>query len=287
MDDSTLLPYLAGLIDGEGHIGIGVSKNPKGERRWYLRFACHQVNPAPLLLLKERFGGSIVFTERNGTHRSLHEWLSGSMLAYEAIKALRPWLIVKAAEADLAIEYQEVLLARGTRRSPLSAEEQEKRESLYRRMRDLKHLDYEREESTFKVTRIAKPKPPKKVRVKVSEPVRGEWKKGKKPNYDTVAAQYEEYGPLWMAREHGVSRQTVYNWLDSYSIPRAGREAGERRRIAALRNVWHAETPINAAVERVIQRRKDEQVLERMAEAIPDAVAAEAVRQVLPPRFEA
>lgn len=137
------LAYLAGFIDGEGHIAVGLNKNPGGKRRWYLRFACHQVNPAPLALLQRRFGGSIQKTRRIGNQRAIQEWSTTSMAAYEAIKALRPYLVVKAAEADVAIEFQELLLHRGTRRTVLLPHEEAARQDCYERMRALKHINYD------------------------------------------------------------------------------------------------------------------------------------------------
>jgi hypothetical protein len=142
-DDKFLVPYLAGFFDGEGHIAIGLNKNPSGKRRWYLRFAAHQVDPRPLHLLKERYGGSIQFTDRRGQQRPIYEWVATSIKAYKALKELRPFLIVKADEARLAMEFQELLFARGTDRSALSEEEEEARNKIYLAMREIKHRSYE------------------------------------------------------------------------------------------------------------------------------------------------
>jgi hypothetical protein len=143
--DAELL-YLAGFIDGEGHIAIGVSRSPQGRRRWYLRFACHQVNPAPLLRLQRRFGGSIQVTKRIGNQRSISEWVTVSSIAGMALRELRPYLDVKADEADVAIAFQNLVEDRARKPNPkrrLSPEEEELRESMYRRLRELKHLEYD------------------------------------------------------------------------------------------------------------------------------------------------
>jgi hypothetical protein len=143
MDDEVLVPYLAGFFDGEGHIAIGLNKNPGGKRRWYLRFAVHQVDPRPLRLFRERYGGSIQFTARVGQQRPIYEWVATSIKAYAALKELRPLLIVKADEARLAMEFQEILFARGTDRSTLSAEEEKARHDIYLAMREIKHRSYD------------------------------------------------------------------------------------------------------------------------------------------------
>lgn len=146
MDDMQLA-YLAGFIDGEGHIAIGLNRsNSNGRRRWYLRFACHQVNPEPLKLLQQRFDGSIQHTARTGTQRGIFEWVTVAAAAAKALRELRPLLIVRAAEADVAIEFQTVLEQRLRTHNPkraLTLEEEAQREELYRKMRDLKRLLYD------------------------------------------------------------------------------------------------------------------------------------------------
>jgi len=143
MEDILLVPYLAGFFDGEGHIAIGLNKNPGGKRRWYLRFAAHQVDPRPLRLLQERYGGSIQFTDRRGQQRPIYEWVATSIKAYKALKELSPFLIVKADEARLAMAFQELLFSRGTDRSVLTAEEEDARHRIYLAMREIKKRSYE------------------------------------------------------------------------------------------------------------------------------------------------
>lgn len=150
MDDITLA-YLAGFVDGEGSIAIGISrqrtsKGGKLKRRWYLRFSVHQLDPRPLRMLLGRFGGSL---RQHGykkmpEKRRLYEWVASSDMAYRAIKELRPYLVVKDQEADLAIRFQETLVTRNLpRRAPLSEEEQAMRESLYLGLRALKKRLYD------------------------------------------------------------------------------------------------------------------------------------------------
>jgi len=137
------LAYLAGFIDGEGHIAIGVNRSKNGKRRWYLRFACHQVNPEPLFLLRDCFGGSIQRTERTGNQRTIFEWVASSRDAEAAIRAMTPFLRVKREEAKLALEFQSMLMSMSGRRPELTPEQEAAREDVYLRMRALKHLSYD------------------------------------------------------------------------------------------------------------------------------------------------
>jgi hypothetical protein len=234
----TELAYLAGFLDGEGSIAVGLNKGPGGRRRWYLRLTCHQVNPEPLKLLKERFGGAILRTERTGTQRTIYEWIAGNKIAADAIAALRPHLIVKAAEADVALRFQALMTSRSERRIGLTGDQESERQAAYEELRRLKRVEYDWDPGTVK--RIAKPKPVPRVRVRVVTPVKSTgYDRGKKPERDILAAEYMLNGPNWIAGKYGVSRQTVFNWLDSYGIPRQGRTpASEARRKAAVAASW-------------------------------------------------
>jgi len=245
--DNVRVAYLAGFFDGEGSISINVNRKLV---RWSLRMTCHQVNPAPLRLLADAFGGSIHLTPRIGNQRPIYEWVAGGKMAAAAIRVLRPYLTVKADEADVALEFHALMKAD---RSKLTSGEEEQREALYQRLRDLKHLDYSDQTEAVLTPRRppAKPKPAPKVRHKVATPVtsaqgrpgrpaRGQ---SRKPVDDAdigiLAAVYNDHGLAAAALEYGVSRQTILNWLDSYGIPRQGRTpASEARRKAAAAASW-------------------------------------------------
>lgn len=244
------LAYLAGFVDGEGSIAVGVNRR-KGKRVWYLRFSVHQVAPRPLQRLQARFGGSIRRNERTGNQRSIYEWVAANQIAASAITALRPYLDVKAEEADVALEFQALALPREDRWRGLSEEDHASRRVLYERMQELKRVtsdwlpDKTVPQRGARSTNgdILKPKPVPKVRHKVAAPVRSTgYDRGKKPERDILAAEYMLNGPNWIAGKYGVSRQTVFNWLDSCGIPRQGRTpASEARRKAASAASWTTE----------------------------------------------
>jgi len=243
--DEVRVAYLAGFFDGEGSISVNVNRRLV---RWSLRLSCQQVNPAPLRLLVEAFGGSIRLTSRRGNQRPIYGWAAGGRMAAEAIRMLRPYLTVKADEADVALEFHGLMKAD---RSRLTPGEEEQREILYQRLRDLKHLDYTNQMTEMLTPRRppAKPKPASKVRHKVAVKVIG-GKEGRpakgqsrKP-VDTAdigifAAIYSDHGLAATALEYGVSRQTILNWLDACGVPRQGRTpASEARRKAAAAASW-------------------------------------------------
>ncbi|HET7070128.1 MAG TPA: hypothetical protein VFI40_04845 [Nocardioides sp.] len=106
-DPSTRLPYLAGFFDGEGSIHIG--------RRGGLQVNCAQRDMVPLQLLAVRFGGRVM-TQARGNKNPVSYWVIYGAAAARALEALKPYLIVKRAQAEVAITYQKTVGPRGYNR---------------------------------------------------------------------------------------------------------------------------------------------------------------------------
>lgn len=97
-------PYIAGFFDGEGSIMILRRPN----RHYELATKITQVDPKPLCIMQSRFGGSLGIKKPTGTaHRPASQLQLASRASYEMLKALRPYLVVKDLEADVAIAFYE------------------------------------------------------------------------------------------------------------------------------------------------------------------------------------
>jgi hypothetical protein len=100
--------YIAGFFDGEGCVGI--YGNPG--KRFHLRACITQnIDIFSAFLLTEihkRFGGSLVKATspiyRNG---EVFTWQTYSIKACAFLKAIEPYLILKKAQAKIAITWQE------------------------------------------------------------------------------------------------------------------------------------------------------------------------------------
>ena len=102
---------MAGFFDGEGCIGIKKTYTRKGadvSKRWvkthnhspYITIS--QVRPAVLHLIQDLFGGSIYFNKGVAGANGIWCWQRGgskSVLAF--VRAVRPYVIVKAEECDI------------------------------------------------------------------------------------------------------------------------------------------------------------------------------------------
>lgn len=110
--------YLAGIIDGEGYIGITRSKtsvSAKGCKRgvsYRLLVCVKMVNPSALYFAQDVTGLGRV---KNGTprqnpkHRNVFTWEVWSRQAASMLKQLKPYLLVKAEQADCAIRFQSIM----------------------------------------------------------------------------------------------------------------------------------------------------------------------------------
>ena len=111
-----LLAWAAGFADGEASVQMRRNKCRKVlvdgsisiSNQVHVVFTIVQVDPSPLARMHEMFGGSFHLRDRhhkNPKHQPAWVWTLAGTQAYEAFKAIRPWLTLKAERVDLAIEF--------------------------------------------------------------------------------------------------------------------------------------------------------------------------------------
>lgn len=104
-EQNGLIPYLAGVFDGEGCISITKSYEHRGSALLCHVRMCNKEVPE---LFQKTFGGSLLFTpSRNERWRDLWSWQVACKVALAFLTALEPYLIVKKSHASLGIEFQE------------------------------------------------------------------------------------------------------------------------------------------------------------------------------------
>ncbi|MBA3758932.1 MAG: hypothetical protein H0X07_00195 [Gemmatimonadales bacterium] len=138
--------YAAGLFDGEGSIRITYQKlkSFKNHVRYQLYVNVAQCDPRPLLALQREFEGSFHWATRpkKENHRALHSWIICSQQALRFLERVRPYLIVKAEQADLAIEFQKSREGKPSW-GAVSPEEYARREHIRREILRLKHVTFD------------------------------------------------------------------------------------------------------------------------------------------------
>jgi len=100
--------YLAGFFDGEGC--VGVYKNSSGGYSSYrletLITQSKSRNSKSLFrTLKKMFGGYITVINRSGCWRTMYIYRLCGLNAIKFLLTIRPYLIFKAAQADVTIQW--------------------------------------------------------------------------------------------------------------------------------------------------------------------------------------
>jgi hypothetical protein len=99
--------YIAGLVDADGSIGIfRINPTKTGKHSYYLRLQVTNAHVPLMNRLKGQLGGHIDRREKaTAGHTQTYNWIAYGPAAVVIIKKIRPHLIVKAEQADVAIRF--------------------------------------------------------------------------------------------------------------------------------------------------------------------------------------
>ena len=110
--------YMAGFFDGEGHVSIAkrglihTSRDKSTPMRpiYGLVAGMAQNKKEPLILFHDLFGGTLRIDTRvraqKHSKQVIYEWnIGGNIQVPRFLKWLRPYLLVKASQVDIALEF--------------------------------------------------------------------------------------------------------------------------------------------------------------------------------------
>ena len=100
----TLYAYVAGIIDGDGHIGI-YRINTAKQKRFAIRVTVGTTSEWLSQFLQFHFGGSTHISPRP-EHKSIWFWAVSAKKAEQVIELLLPYLQLKRPQAELALSFQ-------------------------------------------------------------------------------------------------------------------------------------------------------------------------------------
>lgn len=107
------LAYMAGIVDGEGSISIAKAKKWGNQRHdtYKLVLSVYMSTKEPLDTIVEWFGGKVevlkIQKERYGQTRPGRQWRANGNAAAYVLELIRPYLLLKWRQADLAIASRE------------------------------------------------------------------------------------------------------------------------------------------------------------------------------------
>ena len=132
------LGWTAGIVDGEGCIYVTKLRNNRQTHALYLWIG--NTSKGMLDKLAALWGGK-VFLRKSNTGLAPHPrkmwiWCRTGKSAGLLLSAIRPYLVAKAAEADVALDFMSTMTQAG--RGTVTAGVVEMREHCYLKLRELK-----------------------------------------------------------------------------------------------------------------------------------------------------
>lgn len=121
MIDAVSLAYAAGIVDGEGTIGI-TELSPRKDRRspqFRAYVAVVMTDPAVPLWMAQTFPGTVhAYAGRQPGHKGTFGWRLANRRAAEFCGLLVPYLKVKRAQAELLVHFYDEFVFRRRRGLP-------------------------------------------------------------------------------------------------------------------------------------------------------------------------
>jgi hypothetical protein len=141
MKSQALLAYVAGIVDGEGHIGIEKMRSPRYKKGFQFELVTKVVNTSERLIqwLKMQFAGSIMWRKGSkANHKDSWVWTVEANRAANFLQLILPYLRLKQPQAKIGIEFQaKVKRAIKNRRRGLTDEEFALQEAKYILLKNL------------------------------------------------------------------------------------------------------------------------------------------------------
>jgi hypothetical protein len=124
--------WAAGFLDGEGSFTIRSGNHGT----FTLVVEAGQIDPRPLLKLREMFGGSVRLAPRYKPSRDIYYYNIGAKICADMLTVIRPFLVVKGEQADLLLQLRALMEANVTR-GPLTVQDITDRVALKARITEL------------------------------------------------------------------------------------------------------------------------------------------------------
>ena len=144
MTTETEKAYLAGLVDGEGHIGITTAKSRPSRVAWhshYMIVTLANTHIQTLVWVKSQWNGTLVIRKQPKQTVPIGNLRWSSAQAVAVLKDIQPYLRIKVAQTDLALQFANIMASREKATKFISEEEWNLREELRMAIRQINRPD--------------------------------------------------------------------------------------------------------------------------------------------------
>lgn len=116
--------YVAGIIDGEGYIGLK-------RETWKEELVVVSVTPVLTDYLLQQYGGATYcYDDADPNHRPQYRWIVTGQKAVDVLTEVRPHLLIKRRQAELAIECRNGYIDLRGKSDDVKSDERNRREKL-------------------------------------------------------------------------------------------------------------------------------------------------------------
>ncbi len=133
--------YLAGVIDGEGCIGINKTTNKSVRHKhpyYQVRLRIAMTTEEPIKSIESWCGGIVSLTKRKGNSKPIFEWLLLNDKAVAMLQLIKPYLRVKRKQTEIAINFRDYYHTHsGYGRAETPIEVSRQREKYFQEMKQL------------------------------------------------------------------------------------------------------------------------------------------------------
>jgi hypothetical protein len=157
LNDEKTIAYLAGLVDGDGHITIvnrNDAKNKGGKQGFRVQLCIYNCSILISHELKKSFGGHLRSNYINKTHpkwRNCFEYKLNDAKAIMLIEKILPYLIGKKEQAEIVLQFNKIMLECSAAEKRWNPEKQDDRIKILSALKDkINKLNIRGNEKIFK-----------------------------------------------------------------------------------------------------------------------------------------
>ena len=133
--------YIAGLIDGEGTLGIYLVTDADGWTRTTVQLHCNMTHKATILYIQKVLGGTVKSLKVPESKKPQWRWgLHSTPRIVEALDKIEPYLITKKLQAELFRDFAKTITKYKGRANKLHPEIWEERTRIVRLIKEAKQV---------------------------------------------------------------------------------------------------------------------------------------------------
>lgn len=132
--------YIAGIVDGEGHIGIHRANTGSKYETYTCNMSVHNSDKRLCEFLHKKCGGYFGVSHRPNK-KTYYRWSINNILVYDLLRLIYKFLVIKKEQADIIFQYENTLISKTQQYLSVPQTTKIIRENLYNKLKLLHHIE--------------------------------------------------------------------------------------------------------------------------------------------------